>query len=346
MADSPKQILESIPNLVKAQDAAALVTLQDHSDKKVRKAARKAIHKLRSRGVEIPDAATARAWQTGSLDDLRGELEPTAMVDLMGMPGMTRIMLTLPDPDSRGILVLCTLNGADQIADFGGYVQTDGQRTRLTRDWTRRFPNRKVPVDWAKARVRWGRNQTIAGGNPVSSDLNDLLEQLGDDPSERPKNFIGELLADIEATPIADKTDALLMAAGVNRWPPVLDMQPVLEKVNEQKPDLDQETPETERESLLMENAKGNEEIRKSLAGAVANLLDDAAIGLWLDEKDADAKAVLELATQLRQSDTPEQLPWVVRLYGMQIFSTLMALSQQGQIPENFMDMARQARAS
>ncbi len=344
MADSPTQILDSIPNLVAHQDAATLVGLQDHSDKKVRKAARKAIHKLRSRGVTIPDSSS-RGWQAGSLEDLRGELNPVAMVDLVGMPGMTRIMLALPDPESRGFLVLCTLNGTDQVADFGAYVQTDGQRTRLQRDWQRRFPNRTVPADWAKARIRWAREQTIAAGQPVASDLNDLLEHLGDGPSTRPANFIVDTLNDVEATTF-EQPDALLIAAGVNRWPPVLDMQPVLEKVNEQKPDLDQETPETEREALLMAGASGDESIRKGLAGPVANLLDDAAIGLWLDEKDADAKAMLDLAGQLRQSDAPEQLPWVVRLYGMQIFSTLMALSQQGQIPENFMDMARQAQAS
>lgn len=341
MADST-QILESIPKLVQAKDAATLVGLQDHSDKKVRKAARKAIHKLRTRGVEIPDGASARAWQNGSIEDLRGVLESIAMVDLMGSPGMTRIMLTLPDPESRGILVLSTINANDQVADFGGFVQTDGQRTRLSRDWDRRF-DRKVPVDWAKARIRWARDQTIASGQPVARDLDDLLEQLGEGPTTRPVNFIAASLGEVEASSV-EQPDALLMAAGVNRWPPLLDMQPVLEKVNDNKPDLGQETPEDERESALMGAAKDNEEIRKGLAGPVANLLDDAAIGLWLEEKDADAKAILELANGLRTDATPEQLPWVARLFGMQIFSTLVSLSEQGQIPKDFMNMARQAQ--
>jgi hypothetical protein len=49
MAKSENGLLESIVKLVERDDAAALVALEDHEDKKVRKAARRGLHQLRSR---------------------------------------------------------------------------------------------------------------------------------------------------------------------------------------------------------------------------------------------------------------------------------------------------------
>jgi hypothetical protein len=67
-----KDVLEKIPGLVQKKDAAALVGLRDHEDKAVRKAVRKALHLLKSKGVEIPDAP-AQAWSTGAtLKQMRG----------------------------------------------------------------------------------------------------------------------------------------------------------------------------------------------------------------------------------------------------------------------------------
>ena len=125
MADSPSQILESISALVANKDAAALVLLEGHADKKVRKAARKAIHKLRSRGVEIPDADKARTWIQASSDELRNNNLGAAIVDMDSTPGATRFMIAEPAPEERGHLLLATVTGDDMVLDFGAYVQTD-----------------------------------------------------------------------------------------------------------------------------------------------------------------------------------------------------------------------------
>ena len=74
MASDLQQVLDSIPGLVKDKNADALVALRDHDDKKVRKAVRKALHTLKSRGVTIPDGP-AKAWTAGDVNqELRGEM--------------------------------------------------------------------------------------------------------------------------------------------------------------------------------------------------------------------------------------------------------------------------------
>ncbi len=347
MADSPSQILESIPALVANKDAAALVLLESHADKKVRKAARKAIHKLRSRGVEIPDADKARTWVQASSDELRNNTEVAAVIDIDSTPGVTRLMIAEPAPEERGHLMLASLTGDDVVVDFGAYVQTDGQRGRLIRDWGRSFNQRSVPVDWAKARIRWGREQNLAAGQAAPKDLNDTLELLGDVPAERPASFLGERLADVTATERGDSIEPLLQAAGATRWPPVINVESILSVVQETQPDINTETPEADRLNALLEGARGQEDIREALKGRVANLLEDAAISLWLKGQDGDAKAVHELAAELRSADEPEGLDWIARFYGLQVFATLSVMaSQQGMSTEQFASQLQQQAQS
>lgn len=337
MADSPSQILESISALVANKDAAALVLLEGHADKKVRKAARKAIHKLRSRGVEIPDADKARTWIQASSDELRNNNLGAAIVDMDSTPGATRFMIAEPAPEERGHLLLATVTGDDMVLDFGAYVQTDGQRGRLIRDWGRSLSERSAPLDWAKARIRWAREQNLARGQAAPRDLNESLELLGDVPSERPASFLGEKLDGVTARERGESIEPLLQVAGVTRWPPVIDVESILAKVQESQPDINTETPESERLGALIEGARGQVEIREALQGRVANLLEDAAIGLWLKNQDADAKAVHELAVELRGSAEPEVLDWVGRFYGLQVFATLTVMAQQqGMSTEQF----------
>src|SRR5690349_8542066 len=113
MASGPAQLLESIPKLVAAQDAAALVALQDHDDKQIRKAARKAVHTLRSKGVSIPEAGATRSWSAGGMQELRGDLAELANVDVYSSPGLTRVLISAPQ-DERNYLWVAVITGRDQ----------------------------------------------------------------------------------------------------------------------------------------------------------------------------------------------------------------------------------------
>lgn len=336
MAHSPAQILESIPGLAAAQDAAALVALQDHDDKQVRKAVRKAIHALRSKGVVIPAAAAARSWTAPTGDEDRGDRRESAVLDPETTPGLVRIMIAVPQADQRSFLWVAALTGRDQVADFAAYVQTDGQRSRLAREWSRSFNGREVPADWARARVRWAREQTLSSGYSVPNQLDDMLVHLGPAPASRPASFLlGQLPADFKGE--RDNVELTLMSARVFAWPPLFDVEPLLKKVNDANPDMNAETPEADRYQALMAAALGEEGLRTALKAQVANLLEDAAHGLWLGNQDQRAAEVLALASELRTAEAPEALPWIGRLLGFQIASTLSAMQQQ---------QARQQRAA
>lgn len=328
MAHSPAKLLESIPGLAAAKDAAALVALQDHEDKQVRKAVRTALHALRSKGVAIPDAAAARSWTAPAVAEVSADRREVAVLDPETTPGLVRIMIAVPQADQRGFLWVAALTGRDQIADFTAYVQTDGQRSRLTREWSRSFNGREVPADWARARVRWAREQTLTSGYSVPNQLDDMLVHLGPAPATRPASFLsGKLPTDFKGA--KDNVEGTLLASRVFAWPPLFDVEPLLKKVNEANPDMSAETPEDVRYQALMSAAAGDESLRSALKEQVANLLEDAAHGLWLGNQDGRAAEALALAGELRTAEAPETLPWVGRLLGFQIASTLSFMQRQ-----------------
>lgn len=328
MASSPA-LLDKIPQLVAARDAASLVALQDHADKQIRKAARKAIHTLRSKGVEIPEAEAPRSWSAGDLTELRGDLAQAAIIDSESTPGLTRVMISAPQ-DERSYLWVAAISGRDQIVDFATYVQTDGQRTRLLREWDAQSGGRRVPTDWARARVRWAREQTLSAGFGVPRQLDDMLVHLGDAPAQRPGSF---LAGQLEGGFVGDKDNAtaVLAAARAFSWPPVVDVEPVLRKVNETNPGMTDQDPEDKRYAALAEAARGDAVLRADLKAQVANLLEDGAVSLWLAGNDGEAGRALALAEELRAASEPETLPWIPRLLGFQIASTLAYMSRQQQ---------------
>lgn len=321
-------LLQSIPSLLAAKDAAALVALEDHSDKQVRKAARKAVHSLRARGVAIPSAEAARSWASAQSDHLRGDLRETATIDVESTPGLTRLLIAAPQAEERGYLWVAGITSRDMVADFTAYVQTDGQRARMTREWSQ--TDRRIPADWARARIRWAREQTLSSGFSVPNQLDDMLVHLGPAPSERPASFLtGKLTTDFRGE--KDNVEAVLMAARAFQWPPLFDVEPILQKVNEAHPDMTGETPESARYDALMAAAVGDEALRAALHGPVANLLEDLAASLWLRGADEVAGQALVLATELRGSADPETVVWVGRVLGFQIASTLAYMQRQQQ---------------
>ncbi len=322
MADA---VLDQIPKLLEARDAAALVEHRDHSDKKVRKAVRKALHTLRSKGVEIPEAS--QSWSTGdALQRMRGDLEPTAHVDGRSTPGALRFLLSMPHETEGARLFAGALSPDDRVMEFSAYQQTDGQRARLLRDWARETESRAVSVDWIKARVRWAREQTIAAGYPVPRALDQTLSLLGDAPAERPvASFLdGELQSD---TAVADdQVDPMMVSLGIPNWPPMISLDSMLEKAAEIHGDKPQPEKEDDRLALLAQSVEGDEEARAGLQGTLAHALDDIAVHAWLEGEKEQAAAAYAWSKQLRSSDAPETLPFAPRLLGYQVASLLRAM--------------------
>ena len=84
-----QELLDQIEKLTASQDAAGLVGMRDHADKKVRKAARKAIHNLRAKGVEIKTRCAVEsllldAGRVTGVETAQGALHAPLVVSAIG----------------------------------------------------------------------------------------------------------------------------------------------------------------------------------------------------------------------------------------------------------------------
>jgi hypothetical protein len=326
-------LLDDIAKLQAAQNAGGLKALEDHADKQVRKAARRALHVLRSKGVEIPDVA--RSWAESDVQSLRAHAGPVAMIDMAASPGVTRMTLSLPNPEDGATLLIGLVDPQDRLRDFAAYYQTDGQQARTARDWVRDAEGRSVPVEWVQARMFWAREQTQKRSLPVPRTIDEQLPKLGEPPSARPEpSFLDELLAEVE--PAASDLGAILMSGAVHTWPLLFDANALFERLGESMKDVDPATiTDADRLAHIMTASKGDEALREGLAGPMANGLDDVAVVLYLDGSLAEARRVRQLASDLRRADEPETADGVVNLVQLQITSAAMEqMRRQGGSPD------------
>lgn len=329
MSDT-QALLDEIKKMQKAQDAAGLLGLENHGDKKVKKAARKAIHVLRSKGVEIPEQG--RSWNQASLQDMRQVAGPIAMLDMSASPGVTRMTLSLPNDDQGAALFVTLLDPNQRMLDFAAYFQTDGQQKRTGRDWKRDADGRAVDTEWVRQRILWAREYTFNGGFEVPKSIDDHLPTLGQAPSERPDPaWLDAALAEVEAAPTSELSDALV-AANVHGWPLLFDANSLFESLNEAMGDIEDPNSVTEEQRLerIGQAAAGNEALREALPGPFANTLDDVAVVFYLDGSLAQAKRIRQLAVDLRASETPETVDGVVHLVQLQITAAAMQQLRQG----------------
>jgi len=326
MSDGASQVLASIPKLVQNRDAAALVGLRDHDDKEIRKAVRKALHTLKSRGIEIPDASP-KVWSSaGTLDALRGDLTPVAVVERDAKASVLSFALSEPRRDDGAVLFSGAITDDDQVVGFNGYAQTDGQRARSVREWFTKLGDRRVNIEWLKARVLWAREQSMAAGHGVPRALNEALALLGTAPKERPTTFLRESDFGDAAGFMRDALEEILQGLDVPQWPAVLDLEGMLEKAAQIHGDKPQPTEESERLALLQQSVDGDARVREGLANRVANILDDVAIAEWTKGELGLARCAFEMAVELRRNAEPEKLVWVPRFLGYQVASLLRAV--------------------
>lgn len=329
MSDT-KALLDEITSLQAKRDAAGLQAFEDHADKQVRKAARKAIHALRSKGVEIP-SAPARSWANAGLDALRRHAGQVAMLDLEASPAVTRLTVSLPDPEEGATFYMALIDPNDRVLDFGAYMQTDGQQARMAREWQRIAGERSLPVDWALARMRWGREATFAAQQSVPKALDEQLSRLGPSPSERPQpTWLDDRLAEIE--PSGRDLGEILMTGGVHTWPVLFDANALFDRLSNRMKDIDPATvTDVDRLTHIMEASAGDSALREALGGPIANALDDVAVTLWIDGQLPEAKRVRVLAIELRAAEQAEQVAGVVNLVQLQITSAAMQqMREQG----------------
>ena len=174
-------------------------------------------------------------------------------------------------------------------------------------------------------RIRWARETTIASGHPVPRALDQALSQMGEMPAERPGTFLGSEL-DAKAAVDNDTVDGTMISLGIPMWPPMVNLDTMLEKAAEIHGDKPQPEKEEDRLALLAKSVEGDDTAREGLKSTLANALDDAAVHAWLEGEADQAQAAFSMASQLRDADKPEELSFAPRLLGYQVASLLRAM--------------------
>ena len=334
---SASELLAQIDSLTSTQDAAGLVALEDHEDKKVRKAARKALHVLRARGVEIPRKEAVISWSAGGLDALRGDLEDRAMIDTRSMPGATRWILSQAEPESGASLMIALVGPDGRMLDFSAGYQTDGQRARMLKEWGRTFEGRTVPVDFVRAQLATARRRTHELGYSLPASFNEMQDRLGELPEQVAADFLDGALGVGEESPDLDA----LIAAGVPQWPMLMDAADLIPRLNEAAKgraddgaEGDSQTPlsEEDRQSMYRAALEGDEKVREGLRGPVARALTDAAVATWIEGRGTQSRRLRGMVSELSTTEACEQIPWAIELVQMQV-SALAVQQMQRMTP-------------
>ncbi len=338
-SSAPNATLQEIAAAQQKGDVAALTALEGHADKEVRKAARKALHVLKSKGVKV-EQAPRKVWSAAEGDSLR-EAGPKwiANVDTKSSPGVTQLVLSELDDEDGAVLFLATLDGNDRLVDFAAYSQSDGQRTRMFRDWNRNQSGRLPPADWVKQRLLFAREKTSAAGYTAPGNFDEHLRRFGAFPSERPKSFLQGLLPGsnqpVELT--HEATSAAISGAGLLLWPLMFNIEAVMKGLAEESGDKS-ESPEDaeaaanersaeEHRATLRKVAAQDPAVDAGMRGPLRNALEDAALGAWIDGRFDDARVLTAIVSGIDSTPPGSSLldhDWATQLLSMQLAAYAM----------------------
>ena len=333
MSAPTSELLSKIDALATSQDVSGLVAFEDHADKKVRKAAKKALHVLKTKGVVMPERSKEATWSAGGLDSLRGDLSDRAMIDIRSAPGATRLILSQAEPEEGASLMIALVGPDGRLLDFSSGYQTDGQRGRMLRDWERGFGGRAIPVEYVKARLGWSRRRTIELGYSVPQGFDAVQERVGALPDEEaPVSPVEALLEGVEAGEVAE-VDALV-AAGAPRWPIMFEANGLIEKLNaaagERKEGEEEvEMSEDDRRVIYLDAVRDDERVREGILGPILSRFEDAALSLWLEGHPGEASRLGQMIAEAKKSDACETLDWAADLVQMQVAALAMQQMQR-----------------
>ncbi len=332
MSAPTAELLSKIDALATSRDVTGLAAFETHADKKVRKAAKKALHVLKTKGVSMPERAQEASWSVGGLESLRGDLSDRAMVDVRSAPGATRLILSKAEPDEGASLMIALVGPDGRLLEFSSGYQTDGQRGRMLRDWDRGFEGRAIPVDYVKARLGWSRRRTIELGFSVPQGFDAVQERMGTLPDEVPASPVETLLAGVDAAEV-EAVDALV-AAGVPRWPIMFEASGLIEKLNATAGDRsdgedDAQMSEEERRAIYLDAVRDDERVREGILGPILSRFEDAALSLWLEGHGAEAQRLRQMGDEARSSDACETIGWAADLVQMQVAALAMQQMQR-----------------
>ncbi len=273
-----------------------------------RKALSRALHRLRSRGIELEGAPPTAV--VAKLPPIEEELE-AAFVSAVDPRGTRLAYLVESNPAGGVRLFELVLDEERGILEFEAYATGRSKARQFLRDLRarERFPAVESPADAVRALIK-----RIAEGQPASRPLpRGFIEFRGHVAEPKPgAQTPGELARDAlggaaDAQALA-RAGELVRRHEIGPWPTA---GPGLEKLAERIGELAKSplviSPAARREQAQSLLAEAQGEIFAEPVGAyTAQRFEESAYVLWKTGREEDAKACLAAAQAFRAGSAPE----------------------------------------
>ncbi|HYQ44624.1 MAG TPA: hypothetical protein VER11_21720 [Polyangiaceae bacterium] len=289
---------------VKAGNAAAVNEASERANGPARKAARRGLNVLKSRGIAIPT--------TNHVTSVTGEKSPEIAEALMLAPdsgGSVCLVITSRSPTSRTHSVFVYLHD-----DFGIHRVNVGDlsQSQLKDALARALPGAdyrpvKVPVGWARARIAAARQKHAARGVPEPlgfATAQSLLEPVPSEAEEHPFDAEGLELGDEDAQDLAKNSHALHFLPEFRGWfPPKEAIDEMLGKLGERMTPGSEPDPEQLKKNLEEEVTSATDrfftpERREGLARA----MKDSALSVLAREGEVRTLEVVATMKNIRDA--------------------------------------------
>ncbi len=316
-------------------DAIVATSVAKSIPGKTRKAARRAINVLRSRGVDVPDAPQAAAGpQTPQVETLATFVPPDGS-------GVLFFSITRHQPGSR-------FHVADAVIQLPlGIVQASSGRLagKQIRAWRTRVEEHfgaspvQVPLDWARYRIAEARrlNDTSKALLPLGFDR--CAELFDPCPEAEPTHPVADLEGKVDDAAIeAAKTDSdkLHNEPEFRSWMPTTQaLQELLAKVGERVGPEGVNDPKQVDAALKEEIVAATDRFfSPERREALALQMRDSAISVRTRSGDDDAGRVLAIARAVKEAglitSPPSEVPFLVAYFQKAV--AIMLQQQNGML--------------
>jgi len=289
---------------VKSGNAAAVNEASERANGPARKAARRGVNVLKSRGVAIPT--------TNHVTSVTGEKSPEIAEALMLAPdsgGSVCLVITSRSATSRTHSVFVYLHD-----DFGIHRVNVGDlsQSQLKDALARALPGAdyrpvKVPVSWARARIAAARQKHASRGVPEPlgfATAQSLLEPVPTDAEEHPFDGEGLELGDEDAQDLAKNSHLLHFLPEFRGWfPPKEVIDEMLGKLGERMTPGSEPDPEQLKKNLEEEVTSATDRFfTPERREALARAMKDSALSVLAREGEVRTLEVVATMKNIRDA--------------------------------------------